>query len=487
MAQLSSLLRCTAVSDPARPAVAYGDAQLSFGELAARCDLIARRLGVVPGERVAVVAPNVPALVIGMFAVWQSDAVAVPLSSRLGSFELRRAIADCDATRVLVAGSPAATAEIRAIAAEARAPAACTVLSPLGEILAEDDGPAPSRDRAAALSSDIAAILYTSGTTGQPKGVLVSHSAAVDQGRQMATLLGPHADAPAGFVVPIAHAFGLLCLLGSIAAGGLVVLIEHTTSLKPLVEAMQRRAGRVLHGTPALFHRLAASGAQLAIASGFTAGSSCPPDTLAALDERGTRILNLYGMTEIGAASSCRLDDPPELRHHTVGRALQGYELRVVAGEVQVRGPFASGYHGRPWSDAETAGDGWFRTGDVGTIDAAGNLTISGRIKEVVQVGGFNVFPAEVESFLLTHPDVAQAAVVGIAHPTMGEALRAFVVPEAGATVDPTDVVRFARAGIAGYKVPYGVKVMAALPLLPSGKPDRSALTEMAQAKEAVS
>jgi acyl-CoA synthetase (AMP-forming)/AMP-acid ligase II len=193
-------------------------------------------------------------------------------------------------------------------------------------------------------------------------------------------------------------------------------------------------------------------------------------------------ILNMFGMTELGAATACRRDDPPEVRHTTVGRPIPGYEVRIAgAGEVQVRGPHVMrGYHRRPAETAAAFEDGWLRTGDLGTLDAAGNLRISGRAKELVHVGGFNVFPAEVEALLLTHPDVAGAGVVGVPDERMGEALRAYVVPRPGAALTARDVIAWARARAAGYKVPYRVEVVEQLPLLASGKVDRTALAREA-------
>jgi fatty-acyl-CoA synthase len=371
---------------------------------------------------------------------------------------------------------------------------ACLMLDELGDVIDETRLEASAREEP--LSPDVAAIMYTSGTTGEPKGALMSHALGEASSQALAELLGPSADAASGLVVPIPHAFGIACLLASIAGGGLAVLVDSTMSLQPLVQAMRVHGGRVLHGTPALWASLLRGGVELPVQTGFTAGSACPPELLAALDQRGTRILNLYGMTEIGAATACRADDPAEVRYRTVGRALPEYEFRIVPesgaaspepGEIQVRGPFVSpGYHRRPWTSEETAGEGWFRTGDLGSLDAAGNLVIAGRAKEVVHVGGFNVFPAEVENFLLTHPDIAQAAVIGVPHAALGEAMEAFVVPSPGARLEPGDVVRFARGGIAGYKVPYAVRVVAELPLLPSGKPDRRALAEAAERQRAV-
>ena len=387
----------------------------------------------------------------------------------------------------------------------------------LGEARAELRWPAD--ESAEPLHPEVAAIMYTSGTTGEPKGALMSHPLGVAEGQQLAELLGEDAQGPCVLVVPGSHAFGLACLLCCLAAGGEAVLVDSTTSLQPLVQAVQRHEARVLHGSPALFARLLKTTAKLPLKSGFTAGSSCPPKVLEELDRRETRILNVYGMTEIGAASSCRPEDPPAVRHHTVGRPLPGYEFRVVGagagasalggtdargdgigdgegavsgddeaplGAIEVRGPYVTaGYHGRPREQDEAFDGEWFRTGDLGGIDAAGNLTIAGRAKEVVHVGGFNVFPAEVESFLLTHPGIGQASVIGVPHAAMGETLHAFVVPSAEATLAGRDVVSFARAGIAGYKVPYGVSVLRELPLLASGKPDRRELASSLQAHEA--
>lgn len=481
--QIASLLRSTSSASRDRPALAYGDCAITYGELAAGVDRLAARLAVEPGERVAVIASNVPALVISLFAVWQAGAVAVPLSSRLRRFELERAFGDAEPSAAVWVGSGAGS-EARALAERTPTLSASITLDELGEVV-EERRPLEGA-RADPLGPEVAAILYTSGTTGEPKGTLVTHSLGVAEGLQFAELLGPSAGAACGFVVPIPHAFGFACLLGSVAGGALAVLVDRTISLQPLVEAMGRHAGRVLHGPPALFTRLLKTDIEFPIDTGFTAGSACPPEVLAALDQRGMRILNVYGMTEIGAATACRADDPPATRYQTVGRGLPGYELRVRDGEIQVRGPFATGYHKRPWTVDETTADGWFRTGDLGSLDAAGNLVIAGRAKEVVHVGGFNVFPAEVEDFLLTHADIAQAAVVGVPHPTMGEALQAFVVPSAGTQLEPGDVVRFARAGIAGYKVPYGVRIVDELPLLPSGKPDRRALSQVAHERPAV-
>ncbi len=491
---IASLLTSATAAGPDAPALVYGETTMTFRELAATADRLAAALGARPGERVVVVAPNVPALVVAAFAAWRAGAVAVPLSGRLRRFELERAFADASpAIVVSTAAAPgfALAQEIAVIAGRAATVRACIVVDAFGGVAYE------SRKRSAQPSepsaAELAAIMYTSGTTGEPKGGLASHRFADAMARNLADLLGDDAGAPYCLVVPASHAFGLGCLLCGIASGAAAVMVDATGSLQSLVRALNLNGARVLHGSPALFARLLRAGVELGVRSGFVAGSSCPPEVLCMLEARGARILNLFGMTEIGAATSCRREDPEQTRYRTVGRPLPGYEVRVVAtesasrwatdpdaptlGEIQVRSAYlASGYHQRPWSEDEFADGEWFRTGDLGQLDAAGNLIVAGRAKEIIQVGGFNVFPAEVESFLLTHPAIEQAVVIGAPHPVLGEAAQAFVVPGPGSALEAREVVRFARSGIAGYKVPYVVRVLDVLPLLPSGKPDRRAL-----------
>ena len=473
---------------PERPALAHGDTELTYRELHRAVERLAARLGERAGERVAVIAPNVPALVVALFAAWRAGATAVPLSARLRSFELRRVFADAQPSAAISTaahGGFSLAQELDALGEQIGTLSSAIVVDELGE--AREELRWPATESAEPLQPEVAAIMYTSGTTGEPKGALMSHALGVAEGHQLAELLGEDAQGACVLVVPGSHAFGLACLLCCLAAGGEAVLVDSTTSLQPLMQAVQRHEARVLHGSPALFARVLKATAELPVRTGFTAGSSCPPAVLEELDRREARVLNVYGMTEIGAASSCHPEDPPEVRHHTVGRPLPGYEFRVVDdSEIEVRGQYVTAsYHGRPREQDEAFDGEWFRTGDLGEIDAAGNLTIAGRAKEVVHVGGFNVFPAEVESFLLTHPGVGQASVIGVPHAAMGETLHAFVVPSPDVELAGRDVVGFARAGIAGYKVPYGVSVLPELPLLASGKPDRRELARSLQAHEA--
>lgn len=462
-----------------RPALSAGERVLTYAELRELSGRIEEKIaaaGDLRGQRVAFVSPNSPELVAAMFAAWRLGAVAVPLSSRLRERELELMLADAEPLVVLSVPAHGGYAFEQVL--PGIVPAATKLLATFGTSawhVPGTEGAVPD-----ALDGDeIAAILYTSGTTGIPKGVLVKHIREVEGSRFLADVLGLTQEDRCGLIVPISHAFGLTLLHAALAAGAEGVLVDSTFSPAPLLKASESRGATVLHGSPTLFRTLLKSRPEglPGIRTGLVAGAPCPSDLLEALDERGTRILNCYGLSETGAVTCVRLDDPPEQRHTTVGRTAPAYEARVTEGELEVKGEHLTpGYYRRPDETAEAFRDGWFRTGDLAEIDD-GYIKIVGRAKEIVHVGGFNVVPAEVEATLLAHPDVGNAAVLGVQDERMGEALRAFVSPRPGRELDARDLIAFARARIAGYKVPYAIEILPELPLLPSGKPDRKALS----------
>lgn len=474
-----------------RPAISSGDAVLSYGELGG---LVGRLEGVLRGAapgadlrgaRIALVAPNAPLLVAGLFAAWRLGAVAVPLSARLRERELGQMLADAEPAVVCSVPSHLGYS-FADLLPRLELPSVRTFLFAAGDGAIESQVPGTGARHVPgteALGTDVAALLYTSGTTGVPKGVIVTHGREVDGARFLAGVLALTNEDVVGHVVPISHAFGLTCLLATVSAGAEAVLVESTFSPGPLLAALESRRATVLHGSPTLFVSLlkARAAGMPAIRTGLVAGAPSPPELLERLDSIGTRILNCYGLTETGAVTCCALDDPPEIRFTTCGRPVpasqaQVYELRVVAGELEVKGPHLTpGYYRRLEETAQAFTDGWFRTGDLATVED-GYLRIVGRAKEIVHVGGFNVVPAEVEAVLLSHPDVANAAVIGVADERMGEALKAYVAVRDGATLTVRDLIAFARSRVAGYKVPYAIELLPELPLLASGKPDRKAL-----------
>jgi long-chain acyl-CoA synthetase len=463
-----------------RPALSADDSVLSYGELrevSARLEEAIGAAGDVRGQRVALISPNSPELVAGLFAAWRLGGVAVPLSARLREHELELMLADAEPV-VVISVAAHGGYSFADVLPRILPPSVRAVLAPDGSRFRQI-GVRP-RDIAApdALPGEIAAILYTSGTTGMPKGVLVKHIREVEGARFLADTLGLTGEDRCGLIVPISHAFGLTCMHAAIAAGAEGVLVDSSFSPAPLLRALEARQATVLHGSPTLFRTLLKARPEgiPGIRTGLVAGAPCPPDLLEALDRHGTRILNCYGLSETGAVTCVRPDDPPERRFTTVGSPAPAYEVRVTDGELEVRGPhLTTGYYRRPEETDLAFRDGWFRTGDLAEIED-GYVRIVGRAKEIVHVGGFNVVPAEVEAVLLAHPDVANAAVLGVPDERMGEALAAYVSPRPGAELTSRDLIAFARSRIAGYKVPYAIEILPELPLLPSGKPDRKAL-----------
>jgi acyl-CoA synthetase (AMP-forming)/AMP-acid ligase II len=485
MPTLDELLQRSTQRHAERPALAWEGRLWTYRELDEAVTALAARLAgdVRPGQRVGVLAPNTPALVAGLWAAWRLEAVAVPLNARWRDYELGRILADAQPSVVLSTETFRGYSFVdlfddlwQPLPALRR----WLLFDPLGRDLR--DLPGPAATEAEPLPPGVGCLLYTSGTTGAPKGALVPHATEVDAAPVLSELLGLLPEDVSVFVIPVAHAFGLGALIATLASGGLAVLAEGGFSLAPLTSAIREYRPTVLHGSPALFASFlkTAPPDPRPLRTGLVAGAACPPPVLEQLDRLGVRILNLYGMTEIGAATCCRPDDPPEVRYRTVGRPLPGYDLRIAAGtpgEVQVRGSYVTaGYFRQPEATREAFDGDWFRTGDLGTWEAHGNLTIAGRIKDVIHVGGLNVFPAEVEGFLLTHPQVAQAAVLGVPHPVLGEVVQAVVVPRPGARLTATALLQYAREHIAGYKLPYRIDFRPEIPLLSSGKADRAAL-----------
>ncbi|MBA2462737.1 MAG: acyl--CoA ligase [Actinobacteria bacterium] len=491
---IDALLRESVHRHRDRPAIAFAGRRLRYGELDEAVDALAERIesaagehhGALHGRPIVVIAPNTPALVTALFAIWRLGAVAVPLNARLREHELRQILVDAEPVAVLSVGSYlgyAFTELMPRLLPELPSVRACLFLDADGAVESEEQrGGVTSRPEP--LTAEVGVILYTSGTSGRPKGALVGHLRELEAGPVLAAVLQLQPADAVAFVIPLSHAFGLTCLLACLSAGATAVLVDSTSSLRPLLDAVAAEEATVLHGSPRLFSALleASPTGLPSVRTGFVGGAPSPASLLERLDDAGTRILNVYGLTETGAVSCCRPDDSADVRYTTAGRALPAQELRIVSaddglpGELQARGPHVTpGYLRNPEETATAFDADWFRTGDLATIEN-GYVRIAGRSSEVVNVGGFNVFPAEVEAVLLGHPHILAAAVVGVGDAETGETLQAFVVPRPGTEFAPAALLRFARGQIAGYKLPYAIHVLPELPLLPSGKPDRQAL-----------
>jgi len=333
-----------------------------------------------------------------------------------------------------------------------------------------------------------ALILYTSGSTGRPKGAVLSHAAlafAVDSWRGPVMALSP-SDVVLG-VLPFAHSFGLCgALLAPLLSGARVTLVERF-SAEAVLDAIERHRVTVFPGVATMFRRVLDSQRLGAVdlsslRIGVSGAAPCPWDLACEWRMRtGVRIVRGYGMTELFRPISYLAEDARDLAD-AVGLPVPGVEVSIVeddghpvalggVGELWIKTPAAMDtYLNAPEETREVLADGWFRTGDLASLTEDGFVRIVGRKRERILRGGYSVFPQEVEAVLLTHPSVAEAAVLGVAHSELGEEVAAFVTLRRGSTCRPDDLVAYCKERLAAFKYPRTVTIMEALPRGATGK-----------------
>ncbi len=447
---------------------------LSYGalahEVAAYADMM--RGGVAPGERVMILSENCAGAVAATFAAWQCGATVVPINARQTAREVDRVIAHADPRRVFFTTHVSSEASAHADRLGAQA----------GRMPVLHRSP-----RKAPCDSDIAVILYTTGTTGDPKGVMLTHGNVRFGAQTSAALRDMVAEDVILGVLPITHVFGLCSVLvASVHKGAFMRLAPRFDPERAL--ATLRDGVTLFSGVPQMHALLMAHAAAMgATALGsdslrYVSSGAAPLDPAwkrAAEAFYGVAVQNGYGMTEstAGIAATRHAIGNPDM---SVGPALPGVDVRIDEtvpgggngqGEVLTRGPHVMpGYFDAPERTAEVlASDGWLRTGDLGRFDDAGHLHIMGRSKELIIRGGFNVYPPEVEAVLTDHPDVVQSAVIG--RPAGGdEEVLAFVQTRAGADLTAASLAAFAAERLAGYKRPARYVFADRLPAAPTGK-----------------
>jgi acyl-CoA synthetase (AMP-forming)/AMP-acid ligase II len=342
---------------------------------------------------------------------------------------------------------------------------------------------------------DICEIIFTSGTTGTPKGVQLTHAQLMRSYWDWSGIGGLASDDNYLVITPFSHGFGLNAGVIASALRGMCMVLLDIFEPKAALELIRRHRISVVGGPPNLFTRLmdqpgVAENPPTSLRVAFLGAASVPVEILRRVGSvlGIKRVINAYGLMEACVVSMTRADDDPSVISTTTGRALPDVEVAVVddaghpvpageAGEILVRGyGIMAGY----WRDAVQTGasmsDGWFHTGDIGICDAAGNISIVDRKKDMFICGGFNAYPAEIEDLLLKIGSLSAVSVVGVSDPQRGESAVAFVVPSAGLEVDEPSVIAWARQNLAGYKVPRRVFVRDSLPLNPNGKVMKDAL-----------
>jgi acyl-CoA synthetase (AMP-forming)/AMP-acid ligase II len=499
-------------------AVIDGATRLTYAQLQDRAAAFGAALvavGVAAGDRVAIWAPNSGEWIVALLGLFQAGAVLVPVNTRFKATEagdiLRRSRA-----RVLVTVTDFLGTDYVALLREAQEelPDLDTVVVVCGPVPAgtvswsdflagssDDDLAELARRRDAVRSDDVSDILFTSGTTGAPKGVVQTHGRTLRVASDWVAMTGLTAGDRYLMVNPYFHMFGLKAgILASLVAGA-TMLPEPVFEVDRALSRVADERVTVLPGAPTLYQsildhpdrdRYDLSPLRVAV----TGAADIPVELIRrVVDELPfPTIITGYGLTEGGTASATSPDDDVETIATTVGRPRPGFDLRIVDGdgrevapgehgEILLRGgSIMSHYLDDPEATTATlSDDGWLRTGDLGVVDPSGCLHIVGRIKDMFIVGGFNAYPAEIENLLLAHPDVQQVAVIGIPDERLGEVGMAFVVARTGGAVVEAELIAWSRDQMANYKVPRVVEVVDELPLNATGKVMKEELRDRAR------
>ncbi|RMF17636.1 MAG: fatty acid--CoA ligase family protein [Candidatus Dadabacteria bacterium] len=492
---------------PDAPAIEDGETTITFDELRQRVRDSARAMiaaGIEAGDRIAIWAPNIHEWILAALGAQAVGAIVVTVNTRYKGAEAAwllnksgakalfsvRGFLDTDYFELLDrCGEPTDTVQHRVVLrGDAANHTGWADFLDAGGSISDADLDA----RIAAVSPDQTAdIIFTSGTTGNPKGVMCSHAQNLRAFRDWAEVTGLRAGDRYLIVLPFFHSFGYKAgILASLMMGA-TILPEPVFDVDRVLTRIERDRISVLPGPPALYQSILAredleqhdlSSLRLAV----TGAAAIPVSLIHEMRDRlhFDTIITGYGLTEAtGVVTMCRYNDDPETIATTSGRAVPGVEVAIfdddnnplpanTPGEVVVRGyNVMQGYFADPEQTAETIdGDGWLHTGDIGVLDERGYIRITDRKKDMFIVGGFNAYPAEIENLMARHPAIAQVAVVGMPDKRMGEVGCAFVVPREGATVDEAELIAWCREQMANYKVPRRVIVVDALPTNATGK-----------------
>ena len=509
MTTIPALVDEAAARFGASEALVDGERRMSFAELRDRVAEMATALrawGLAPGDRVGVWGPNWWEWAVAALGVHAAGGVVVPVNTRFKgdetAFVLDRSGArllfcstgflgtdHLDLLRSAGGGVPPCVEQVVAL----RDPVPPGAIG-FSDFVAQAPPAASSVGLPEVSDRDPCHVMFTSGTTGRPKGVVLNHGAVCRAYRNWASVIGLRHGDRYLIVNPFFHSFGLNAgILACLMTGA--TMIPHPVFDVPSVMArIPAERVSVLPGPPAIYQTILnhpdldtfdMSTLRLAV----TGAAPVPVPMIEAMRDRlGFEVVVTgYGLTEAsGIATMCRHDDPPETISATSGRAIDDVEVRVVGpdgaevrrgepGEIVVRGyNVMDGYLDDPEATADAIdADGWLHTGDVGTMDVAGYVAITDRLKDMFICGGFNAYPAEIEAAMLAHPAVGQVAVVGRPDDRLGEVGHAFVVPAPGAATgeaDGDELVEWCRQRMANYKAPRGVTFTDGLPLTASGK-----------------
>ncbi|MCP2315113.1 long-chain acyl-CoA synthetase [Nocardia amikacinitolerans] len=496
---LATILRESRDAAPHAPCLISRDRRLSYAEVDEESSRFARGLranGLGAGDVLAVSLPNSAEFVIAYFGALKAGAIFMPLNPMLKAREVTHCLADSGARTILAhhdsvdeirhATRSVDGANLFVVDAGAPIPFGARHYSDL--LIADaDEIEQPSDDIAHTAATDTAVLLYTSGTTGSPKGVPLNHFQLYMNCTVSAEAVGVRGDDVALAALPMFHVFGLSAMLNVAIRAGASLSVMERFDADAALAAMERDGVSIVLGVPTMYFALLAADAsgrdlrRLRIAC--SGGASLPAEILTEFEKRfGVTVVEGYGLSE--TASSATANKPGDRRFGSVGKPIWGVRLRIVddrdrplpagpdhIGEILLAGHnVIDGYYRQPAATRAAFSDGWFRTGDLGYRDADGFVFIVDRKKDLVIRGGYNVYPREVEEVLYTHPAIAEAAVVGVPDERLGEEVHAVVALKIGGKAEPQEIIDFCKQRLAAYKYPRAVRIVDELPKGPSGK-----------------
>jgi acyl-CoA synthetase (AMP-forming)/AMP-acid ligase II len=498
-----------------RIAITDGEVNITYAELDAARLQAARAFiaaGLEQGERIAIWAPNIYQWIIAAIGAQSVGGVLVPLNTRMKGSEAAYILQASAAKLLFTVGDFLGVCYPQELHGQALPDLQQTVMLDGAAEGAADwqdflarGGSVPVAEvtrRAENLTAeDTLDILFTSGTTGKPKGVITSHGQNIRTFETWSATVGLRSDDNYLIINPFFHSFGYKAgWLAAIIRGARMLPVK-SFDLDAVLEQIPREQVSMIPGPPTIYQSLLAHPrrAEFDLSSLRLAVTGAAPVPVALVEQMRQElgfevVVTAYGLTEsCGVVSICRADDSPERISHTSGRAMDGVEMKCVDAQGS---PVAAGSEGEIWcrgfnvmqgyldNPEETARniteDGWLKTGDVGVMDEDGYVRITDRIKDMFIVGGFNCYPAEIENSLCNMPGVARAAVIGVPDERMGEVARAYIVRAPGFEFDEAAVIDWSRDEMANYKVPRSVRFLDEFPMNAGGKVLKNELRERA-------
>ena len=458
MTNLATNLTSTAATNAEQDALRINGQGVTYAQLHAMAAAVAGALranGIQPGDRVAIILPNVPAFPVVYWGILLAGGIVVPMNPLLKAGEIDYFFTDSGAKIAFVWPDfvPEATKGAQNSGTQ------IIECGPMGPVAGSFEGGDPITDPHERADDDTAIILYTSGTTGRPKGAELTHS----------------------------NIHGLVVGLNAATIAGASLALIPRFDPAAAIEVIEKERVTIMQGVPTMYAAIlnhpASDGMDASsLRTCASGGSAMPLEVMRSFEEKfGCVILEGYGLSETSPVASFNMPTM-ERKPGTIGVAIPGCEMRCVdldgnevpvgeVGEIAIRGDnVMKGYWNKPEATAEAIPDGWFRTGDLATMDSEGYFTIVDRKKDMILRGGMNVYPREVEECIYEHPDVLEVAVVGIPDELYGEQVGAAVALREGSTATPQDIIDFAKERIAAYKYPRTVWVVPELPKGPTGK-----------------